>query len=182
MTLLVLLVLEVPVADVGGWVMRLWTGSGRGLILHCPPPCRAWVKLPTVGQGGPSDGPQQTHCCLVPQSGTVPLTAALAQSCQWLGSDMAGKSLFLTKLDLGVLPLGSRLGRLPLAAGTGGLPSQPTHHRWTPGSSSPPHRRPGGTGQGGVSGERPVQKALSPDTEMPINSDKFWGRLGGLVS
>lgn len=124
MTLLVLSVLELLVADVGGWVMRLWTGPGEGLI--CPPntepewSCPQWAgKVPRRGS------------C----KHTVPLTpAALAQSCQWLG-------------------------RLPLAAETGGLPSRPMRHQWTPGSSSPPHRRPGGIQdrEGWVSGERLVQ-------------------------
>lgn len=142
------------------------------------------MKLPTVGQGGPSAGGAgalQTHCCPVPQSGTVPLIpASLAQSCQWLGSDMAAKSLLLAKLGPGVLPWGSRLGRLPLAAGTGGSPSRPTRHRWTPGSSFPPHRRPGGTeDREGCQGKGQFKIPLSPDTEMSINSNKFWGCLGG---
>lgn len=43
---------------------------------------------------------------------------------------------------------GHRLRTLPRAAGTGGSPSQPVRHQWTPGSSSPPHQKPRCRGQG----------------------------------
>lgn len=89
-------------------------------------------------------------CCHLHPIRNCPLTpAALAQLYQWPGRDMADVSLLLAKLDLDLLLVGHRLGTLPQAAGTGGSPSLPTRHRWTLGSSSPPHRRPGGRGQGG---------------------------------
>lgn len=43
---------------------------------------------------------------------------------------------------------GHRLRTLPRAAETGGSPSQPARHQWTPGSSFPPHQKPGRRGQG----------------------------------
>lgn len=144
-----------------------------------PAPCWARVALPARARESSRKGTCKLHGHPVPQAGTRPSPGPLSPLRLW-SSGVSGLRVTWKvgpcsqqgRASTG-LP-GGQAGALPPAAGTGGSPSQPVRHRWTPGSSSPPHRRPGGKRQGGVSEQRPVQNSLSPDTQVPpVNSDKF---------